>query len=269
MVSSVKARVIESGAAGPMYRRLRLAAPGVAGPAQPGQFVHLRCAPPDAFDPLLRRPLSLHRIDPAGEWIEVLFRVVGRGTSYLAGLQPGDPADLLGPLGRGFPMSLEPGQKPVIVGGGIGAAPLAALAEGLARQGTPALAVIGAQTASALAALAVFEKAADEVIVTTDDGSSGRPGFVTGPLADVLKDRPGMVVYACGPEPMLKRVQAMTVGRPAYLSLETRMACGVGACLGCVVRAAAPGALEGAEPHYHRVCHDGPVFAAGEVVIGG
>lgn len=263
MVSLDKAPIVESGPAGPSYRRLRLKAPEVARSAEPGQFLHIRCAPPDRLDPLLRRPLSLHRIDPAGEWIEVLFRVVGRGTSYLAGLRPGDVADVIGPLGRGFPTDLGPGAKPIIVGGGIGVAPLVALAERFRGRGTPALVLVGAQTAAGLAALDVLGEAADELLVTTDDGSSGRPGFVTEALGERLTGEPAAVIYACGPEAMLQRVQGMVGTRRAYFSLETRMACGVGACLGCAVRAS------GAGPGYLRVCHDGPVFGAREVIIGG
>jgi len=252
---------------GGIHHLLRLRAPAVADAARPGQFVHIRCAPPGQWDPLLRRPLSLHRIDRRRGEIELLFRVVGRGTAFLAGLAAGEEVDLIGPLGRGFPTNLAPGETAVLVAGGIGVAPLVALAEELAEKRVPAVAVVGARTAAGLVAVDTLGKAASEVLTATDDGSAGHRGFVTEVLAGLLDRMPRPVVYACGPEPMLRRVQAMLGdgGRPrrGYLSLETRMACGVGACLGCAVRQAGPGT------GYYHACHDGPVFAAGEVVLGG
>ncbi|MHB8926999.1 MAG: dihydroorotate dehydrogenase electron transfer subunit [Bacillota bacterium] len=250
-----------------LFHRLRLQAPAVADAARPGQFVHVRCAPPGQWDPLLRRPLSLHRIDRSRGEIEVLFRVVGRGTGFLAGLAAGDEVDLIGPLGQGFPTDLAAGETAVLVAGGIGVAPLVALAEELAAKGAPRVAAAGAQTAAGLPAVESLGKAAGEVLTATDDGSAGHRGFVTEVLAGLLGRVARPVVYACGPEPMLRRVQAMLAeeGRPrrGYLSLETRMACGVGACLGCAVRQAKPGTA------YYHVCHDGPVFAAEEVVLNG
>lgn len=248
------------------FHRLRLYAPAVAEAARAGQFVHVRCAPPGQWDPLLRRPLSLHRIDQRRGEVEVLFRVVGRGTGFLAGLAAGDEIDLIGPLGQGFPTDLAQGETAVLVAGGIGVAPLVALAEELAAKGTPLTAALGAQTAAGLVAADALGKVAGRVMTATDDGSAGHHGFVTELLAGLLERVARPVVYACGPEPMLRRVQAMVAENGprvrGYLSLEARMACGVGACLGCAVRRAGPGTA------YHHVCHDGPVFAAGEVVFG-
>ncbi len=250
-----------------VFHRLRLHAAAVAEVARPGQFVHLRCALPGQWDPLLRRPLSVHRINRGRGEIEVLFRVVGRGTGYLAGLAEGDAINLIGPLGQGFPTDLADGETAVLAAGGIGVAPLVALAEELAGKGAPLTAAVGAQTAAGLVAVDELGKVAGRVATATDDGSSGYHGFVTDLLAGLLERVARPVVYACGPEPMLRRVQAMVAeGGPrvrGYLSLEARMACGVGACLGCAVRRAGPGTA------YYHVCHDGPVFAAQEVVLGG
>ncbi|MHB0885408.1 MAG: dihydroorotate dehydrogenase electron transfer subunit [Bacillota bacterium] len=249
------------------FHRLRLHAPAVAEAARAGQFIHLRCAPPGQWDPLLRRPLSLHRIDRGRGEVEVLFRVAGRGTGFLAGLAEGDEVDLIGPLGQGFPTDLAEGETAVLVAGGIGVAPLVALAEKLAEKGAPLTAAVGAQTSAGLVGLDELGKVAGRVATATDDGSSGHHGFVTELLAGLLERVARPVVYACGPEPMLRRVQAMvTEGGPrvrGYLSLEARLACGVGACLGCAVRRAGPTTT------YYHVCHDGPVFGAGEVVLGG
>ncbi len=264
MPSVVKAPVEALEPLGSKHVLLRLRAPDVAAAAEPGQFVHVRCAPAGQWDPLLRRPFSLHRYDRGNGRIEILFRIVGRGTEFLAGLRPGDEVDLIGPLGHGFPVRVEPGRTPVIVAGGIGVAPLVALAERLREAGTPAVALVGARSGDELLALDTLATAAARILTATDDGTVGRRALVTEILAEVLEGLAGAVVSACGPEPMLRRVQEMITAMPTvrgHLSLEARMACGVGACLGCAVRAAGP------TPAYRHVCRDGPVFEAGEVSL--
>lgn len=241
---------------GPAHAVLTLTAPATVQAARPGQFLHVRCGRGDA--PLLRRPFSLHRLRPERGELSLLYEIKGEGTTYLASLRSGETLDWLGPLGQGFPQP-PPGRPAVLVGGGIGVAPLLALGEALSGSGHPVLALVGARTHVLLLALEDFAASGVKVRAATDDGSAGHHGPVTDLLPGVLSD--GATVYACGPEPMLAKVKGLCAdhGVPAFLSLEARLACGVGACLGCAVPATAGG--------YLKVCKDGPVFPAGEVLL--
>lgn len=235
--------------------------------ALPGQFVMVSvaaeqgCAPPAASpascDPLLRRPLSVHDCRP-GE-LALLYRVAGRGTALLAGRKPGDKVELLGPLGREFP--LPAGRRAVLVAGGIGVAPLFYLAKSLLAAGREVTCLLGAKEQAGLYREQELAALGAEVRLATDDGSAGCRGPVTGLLCRELKAGRDPV-YACGPDPMLQAVAQLCreAGRECYVSLEARMACGVGACLGCAV----PVFQHGQEA-YRRVCVEGPVFSAREV----
>ncbi len=224
--------------------------------AEPGQFVMLRVG--EGIDPLLRRPFSIHRTDPGetGEF-EILFRVVGRGTRLLSRLRAGDRVDALGPLGQGFRTDAE---HPVLVGGGVGVAPLLFLTERLLEQGRRPLLLLGARTDRDLLCHQDFTCLAVPCRVATEDGSAGEPGLVTGLLDRALDEAaPGTAVYACGPPAMLAAVagRCRRAGVPCQVSLEAHMACGVGACLGCVV--------PGTDEPYLRVCREGPVVDANRV----
>ena len=236
---------------------LRLHAPAIAAKAAPGQFVMVRTgpAPEKGGSPLLKRPLSLHRLGP-GEEISLLYRVVGVGTDLLARLRPGDRVELLGPLGRGFNPDLAEDHA-YLVGGGIGVAPLLALSEKLGGGLKPTL-IYGERNAADLLPESRLDLFSGPAVLTTDDGSRGIKGMVTGPLADALAERPAPV-FACGPKPMLAAVAVLAekYGVPAQVSLEARMACGMGACLGCSTHMKNAG--------YALVCAHGPVFAAEEV----
>ncbi|MBX5466349.1 MAG: dihydroorotate dehydrogenase electron transfer subunit [Firmicutes bacterium] len=224
--------------------------------AVPGQFAHI------LTEGTLRRPLSFSRLDPASGLAAVLFRVVGRGTAWLAARREGEPLDLLGPLGRGFPPP-EPDRPWCLVGGGVGIPPLfAAWARWKASLRAPITVIAGARTREAVVMVEDFRAGGAEPWVTTDDGSLGEAGTVLGPLRRWLASHPQGQVYACGPTPMLAAVAAAVQGHgPCYLGLEQRMGCGVGACLACVV----PAADRATWPPWRRVCCDGPVFLAEEV----
>ncbi|MDO8848513.1 MAG: dihydroorotate dehydrogenase electron transfer subunit [Coriobacteriia bacterium] len=231
-----------------------LDAPRTAAAIAPGQFVHLRIA--EGADFILRRPFSVYRAE-AGR-LEILYQVVGRGTRVLAEAAPGVVMDLIGPLGRGWWVP-EGVAHALVVAGGLGAAPMGMLVEELARLGVATTLAHGAPTADRLLARDLFEATCRRTEVATDDGSAGTCGFVTA-LTDGLmrKARPD-VVYVCGPEPMQRIVvaQAAAAGIPCQVSLERLMACGVGACLSCVVTT-----VNGRK----RACVDGPVFDAAEVL---
>jgi len=230
--------------------RLFLAAPGIAAGVRAGQFVMLGLAA--GYDPLLRRPFSVQFAE-GGELV-IYFRVVGKGTEILAAARPGDELSLLGPLGKGFTLSPAPA---FVVGGGIGIAPLLLLAKELADSGKRAVAIILAgRTAAEVAPLTdSFRPWTDNLVFATDDGSFGLKGRADAALSS-LNPTLGSVVYACGPQPMLKAIAGFCREKQikCQVSVESAMACGMGACLGCARPAASGG--------YVHVCLDGPVFDA-------
>ncbi|WP_342032505.1 dihydroorotate dehydrogenase electron transfer subunit [Mesobacillus boroniphilus] len=224
---------------------------------QAGQFVHVKVA--DGFDPLLRRPISIASINDGS--FTIIYRRQGKGTSLLADKSTGITVDVLGPLGNGFPVDeAKPGQTAVLVGGGVGVPPMYELAKQLARKGVNVVSIIGFQSFSAV----FYEKELaelGEVYVATVDGSYGRKGFVTDILDGLAVQAD--IVFACGPTPMLRAIENGNYAPKTYLSLEERMGCGIGACFACVCHTQDdPKGFS-----YKKVCSDGPVFQAGEVVI--
>jgi dihydroorotate dehydrogenase electron transfer subunit len=221
------------------------------GPAdpQPGQFYMLSSAEGwgggDDERPYLPRAFSYARVRE-GE-LSFLLEVVGPGTARLARLRPGDGLALVGPLGLGWRAPRE-GTRPLLVGGGIGAAPLICLEEEL---DSPTV-LLGFRSAAHAQAAALFGGPPE---LATDDGSAGRQALVTDLLREQLDGDPAATVFACGPHPMLESVRAICAdaGVPAQLALESGMACGFGACFGCVVAT---------RDGYVRLCVDGPVLDA-------
>lgn len=233
---------------------IAIEAPRVSAAIAPGQFVHLRIT--RGADFILRRPFSVHRA--YDHRLELLYQVLGRGTRDLATKERGDELDLIGPLGTGWRLG-DGIRHALVVAGGLGAAPMGMLVEQLAERGVAVTVAQGAPTAERLLARELFEQQARRVLVATDDGSAGERGFVTTLVEGVFAtDRPD-VVYTCGPEPMERIVaaQAAVAGVACQVSLERLMACGVGACLSCVVAT-----TEGQK----RACVDGPVFDAERVL---
>jgi len=248
--------------------RMRLRVPGWPG-SQPGQFAMVSAGARTAAertDPLLPRPMSIYRSvsTPEGGEVELLYKVVGRGTRLLAETLAGQTVRLVGPLGRPFPEA-DRGRHPILIGGGTGVGALYGLASRVARSGG-ATAILGARTASELLGCEDFAALDLRLRVTTEDGSRGERGLVTDALVDELEcsSRPdGAVIFACGPTPMMRRCAEIAAERrvQCFVSLENNMACGFGVCLGC----AAPRERGG----IHLVCRDGPVFDAREVVWEG
>lgn len=225
--------------------------------AAPGQFVHIRVAA--GLDPLLRRPISISSVDTEKSQLTMIYRREGKGTTLLADMKPGMELDLLGPLGNGFPVEeMRVGETALLVGGGIGVPPLYELSKQLAAEGVNVIHVLGFQTESAVFYEREFLKNG-ETYVTTADGTYGAKGFVT----DIIKDLQFDCIYACGPTPMLKALEQRYPDNKLFLSLEERMGCGIGACFACVCKMAD----DPAGVSYKKVCSDGPVFRAGEVVI--
>jgi dihydroorotate dehydrogenase electron transfer subunit len=250
---------------------MRLMSPKIALEARAGQFAMVQVR--EGIDPLLRRPLSFHRIFAEEGCIELLYRVVGKGTLLLSKTMPGTNLDLLGPLGNGFDLPAPDARGPfAMVAGGIGVAPLFELMERITLS-NPALdpqqinLFYGARTVAELLALSTFGKLGIRVHWSTDDGSFGYKGYVTRLFTEFAEEsafRPKLL-YVCGPLEMQYHVAhwALTRDVPAQLSLESLMACGLGACLGCALPASSPD--DPAADHYVHVCKDGPIFPAGAI----
>jgi dihydroorotate dehydrogenase electron transfer subunit len=235
------------------YQSLTLVAPRIAEAARPGQFVHLLAGEDRSFP--LRRPLSIHRVEPPGT-VEVVFDVVGAGTLALSRLRPHDLVDTLGPLGRPFTPPGEPAGC-LLVGGGYGTAPLFFLATELRARRCRVDFVVGAATAARLLDAMEAKRLGHSLTVTTDDGSAGRRGLVTDPLPDLLARTRATRVYACGPMPMLAAVSRLSAaaGVPCQVAVEEQMACGTGICFTCVLPVTGVG-----ETRMARSCLEGPVF---------
>lgn len=249
----------------PGHYRMAVQAPEIASAARPGQFAMLEVAP--GYAPFLRRPMSFERIFRDG--VSFLVKVEGEGTRLLARFAAGQTLAVQGPLGNGFPLK-GAYQRHILVAGGIGVAPLPALAEALIPLCDRAPEVIvAARNERLLLCEDDFRQMGCVVHVATDDGSAGQKALATDML-EGLDPVPGTCVYACGPMPMMAAVAKMMIARnvDCLVSLEAQMACGDGACLGCVVATKAE--REGGKMAL--VCSDGPVFDAGVIdwdAIGG
>jgi dihydroorotate dehydrogenase electron transfer subunit len=243
------------------YQALTLVAPRIAEQALPGQFVHLLAGEDRSFP--LRRPFSIHRVERTGAalgTVGVVFDVVGAGTLALSRLRPHDVVDVLGPLGRPF----TPPEQPtgcLLVGGGYGTAPLFFLAGELRVRRCRVDFVVGAASAGRLLEAMEAKRLGHSLTVTTDDGSAGRRGLVTDPLADLLARTGAGQVYACGPMPMLAAVSrvAAAAGVPCQVAVEEQMACGTGICFSCVVPVGTGDGPSG-PTRMARSCLEGPVF---------
>jgi len=250
----------------PNYGRIALFCDGHFARSKPGQFVMLGF--PDRIDPLLHRPFSIHRLitgDGRFEGIELLYKTVGPATRRLSRLMAGEAVSLLGPLGNAFQVASGV-HRIYLAAGGVGVAPLVFLVEWLhtLRSQVPACQLfLGGRSQEDLLCVADFERLGIPVVLTTDDGSCGDQCLVTNPLEEAIHREPPDLVLACGPEAMLACVLGIVGARriACQVSIETMMACGMGACLGCAVRGRQDGS------RYLHACLDGPVFDAEEIEL--
>lgn len=255
-----RARIVANEPVGPRLHVLTLESPMVAKEIQPGQFIHMKV--PGRNENILRRPFSVYARSKDNATIDILYQEVGSLTRYLPTLKEGF-ASLIGPVGNTWNRDCS---HALLVGGGVGAAPLFMLAEELGAAGACCDVVLGAQTETALVARKRYEKVLGcEPCCATDDGSYGRAGFCTSLVEERLSQgciedgSPYDFMAVCGPEPLMRIVAAMGVDAEVFtqVSLEKRMACGIGACLSCVVDT-----TDGKK----RSCVDGPIFDAREVI---
>jgi len=261
----VDAKILENREIAAERYKIVLSAREIAHQARPGQFVHVRVS--NSYTPLLRRPFSVHRVQ--GQKIELLYKVVGEGTEILSGKKKGEYLDMLGPLGKGYrlPSATSQISDVILVAGGTGVASLMCLAESLlvANPELSILVVIGAKNREELLCERDFRRLGCRVKVATENGTRGYKGLASELLEKCLalsRDTFKLSVFACGPNEMLKRVGKISRRHrfSCQVSLEERLGCGIGACLGCVVKA------KSSTYTYKRVCKDGPVFDASELI---
>ena len=238
---------------------MKLYSEQIALEAKPGQFAHIKCGDDQSF--ILRRPFSIHRLLGRGAF-EILFEVRGKGTAFLSQEPLRAQLDVIGPLGHGFAVK-EGLKKAVLVAGGLGIAPLMFLAEDFARRQVKTYVLLGAATKERLLYLIDLKRMTRKVFAATEDGSFGHKGVVTDLLPRALAEAQAEQVFACGPPKMLKRVAEVCEDEKVdcQVSVERRMACGIGACLSCVCGIRLDG-----ETDYKRACVEGPVFNAKDVV---
>lgn len=226
--------------------------PHIAAEARPGQFVNVQKTGGQTF---LRRPFGIVDADPTSGDVTIIYRLVGKGTIEMSHMKPGDVISVEGPLGDGV-FTTTPG-KALLVGGGVGLAPLIFLAKQLPEK---PIVLVGGKTAAETFWTQFFEPYADAIYVTTDDGTKGIKGFAASALPQIFADHPIDRVSTCGPTMMMKTVAVgcYDADIPCEVSMEKRMACGIGVCLGCTFEAKLSGKR-------YKVCADGPVFPAKEV----
>ncbi len=223
----------------------------------PGQFVHVQI--PGMQSHILRRPFSIYHVDKEANEMTILYQVVGYGSAHLTSLEVGAQLDVIGPIGNPWTVPAD-AKSALIVAGGVGAAPLYLHTLELLAAGIDVEVIMGAQTKEALACLPLYEKALGrEPLIATDDGTYGREGFVTSLVQEQIAEKSFDYCAVCGPEPMMRIVSGMTLeaGVNTCISMEKRMACGIGACLSCVVDT---------DEGKKRACIDGPIFDARKVV---
>jgi len=216
----------------------------------PGQFINIKTS--HSTDPLLRRPISI--FDTEGNIISIVVRVIGKGTELISRMKPGS-LDIIGPLGKGF--TIEKNKNVLLVGGGVGNAPLYYLMRKLKSEGTKVTYIYSVKNKDFIFAKNEYQTLADDFIITTDDGSDGIKGTAIDALKDISSksyDR----IYCCGPDPMMERVvQISDANTPLEVSVENYFGCGVGLCVGCTVDTVTG---------YKRACIDGPVFDGREIL---
>jgi dihydroorotate dehydrogenase electron transfer subunit len=242
----------------PDHYLMEISAQDLAHTARPGQFVMVRVG--QGLDPLLRRPFSIHAVKDGA--LLLVYRVVGKGTRLLTGLVKGDHLDVVGPLGKGFSLPSQ-AEDVIMAAGGIGIAPLLFLAQIIGQTSPRSRMALyyGARTRAELIRLEPFRELGVSLHLATEDGSLGTRGLVTDLLATLAPGAPPGPVFCCGPEEMLKAVARLPAmrERKVQFCLEAKMACGMGACLGCA---------QETRHGYAHVCVDGPVFDLEELSWG-
>ena len=231
--------------------------------AKPGNFIEIRIN--ENLDPFLRRPISIYNIEKEKGIIEIIFQVKGKGTELLSKKQEGDFVDIIGPLGNGV-FKFEKHKNIAVIGGGIGIFPLYELTKEAKELNLNIDTYIGFRNKELVVLEKEFENTSNNLTITTDDGSYKNKGFAIDYLKENLKTKKVDCIYTCGPLPMIKAVKALAEENniECQISLEEKMGCGLGVCLGCAVKTAKSSKED---PQYVHVCKDGPVFESKSVEI--
>ena len=247
------ALILENRKLGEGYFLMKVKSPKIATEAVAGQFSMLK---PKNEIRILRRPISIHSVDKIKGEMEYYYEVLGKGTEEFSELKEGDIINIQGPLGKGFDTSIKE-KHAVIIGGGLGIAPLKELLDNI-KENNKVTHIAGGRNKEALGILTNFDSSV-ETLIATDDGSMGRKGNTTDVLREYIENNKVDIIYTCGPHIMMEVVAriAKEKGIRCQVSLEERMACGVKACMGCSIPT-----TKGMQ----KVCHDGPVFEADEVI---
>jgi len=249
--------------------RMRLHCPDIAAESAPGQFVNVKVN--REFIPLLRKPFSICQRNSREGWFDILWKIVGKGTSVLSGLQKGDFVSVIGPLGHGFRIAPDLRQA-LLVAGGLGVAPFPFLCDELLKAGKSIRLFLGARHQKELALVENLRNLSNELQITTEDGSAGSQGLVTDALIQYLSERHDhsqTEIFSCGPIGLLKRICEISDDYKisSQVALETMMACGFGICMGCPVRLRQ--SPTNSSDVYKLTCIDGPVFDTSEILLNG
>ncbi|MEA2022220.1 MAG: dihydroorotate dehydrogenase electron transfer subunit [Candidatus Caldatribacteriota bacterium] len=271
LILKTKVKIFLKEKVAPDIYLMGLSASLIANEAKPGQFIHIKCNTND--NPLLRRPISIHKIDKDKGEIFILFQVKGKGTKILSERETGEYLDVIGPIGNGFQL-FSKSQKIMIIGGGMGIAPLLTIAEESVLKGKEVKVLIGAANQKMILGEKHFKKLGVETCIATEDGSCQYKGLVTDLIEKIFLEWQPDQIFACGPKPMSRKIAQITENRniDCQVSLEEKMGCGIGACLGCVckIKTKETDNFKGNQNQtnyiYKRVCVDGPVFEVREVV---
>lgn len=258
MIVDTKAKVLENRFVSGKTWIMRLQSPDIARNSKPAHFVMVKPTSEFSYDPLLRRAFAV--ADVEDDTFVIYYDIYARGTKMLSSIKVNEYVDVLGPLGNNlFPENVD---KYIIVGGGIGFAGLSLLMKKLKNKGKKFISLYGAKTREELSMFDWINRNGFDVIYYTDDGSFGKRGLITQDLDKIIQENTDAALAVCGPTPMMKAVSkiAKKFDVPCYLSLETKMACGIGICIGCVVKD-----LEA--DNYVRVCYEGPVFEASKIEL--
>lgn len=263
MPVDVKAKLISKEELIPGIFKFAVEANEIVKTAKPGHFLEIRVN--DDIEPFLRRPISIHNMEKDKGILEFIFQVKGKGTRILSEKNIGDLIDIIGPLGKGN-FDYENYNNLAIIGGGIGIFPLYELAKCAKNEGKNVNTYLGFRNKELVALEKEFEDISTKLTLTTDDGSYGKEGFAINFLRQDIEDGNIDSIYACGPLPMLKAVRNLAIEKniPCQISLEEKMGCGLGVCLGCAVKTAES---PKEAPQYVHVCKAGPVFEAKDVEI--
>ncbi len=238
-------------------------APNIVKEAKPGHFIEIRVS--EQTEPFLRRPISIHKLDKENGILEFIFQVKGKGTEILAKKEIGSQIDIIGPLGYGT-FQFDGYTNLAILGGGIGVFPLYELAKNAKESNKTVNIYLGFRSKDFVVLEEEFKNVSNKLVITTDDGSYAEKGFAINYLEKDIEEGKVDSIYACGPLPMLKAVQKLALEKeiPCQISLEEKMGCGLGVCLGCAVKTAKS---PKEAPEYWHVCKAGPVFNAKDVEI--